>query len=70
MLFSESRSGLSPPNCGRSISGKSALARPALYDRVNALLKASSEEPDFLESPATGVGATIDLTPPPSSPAR
>ena len=38
-----------------------SVGEPALYDRVNALLKASCEDPDFLESPATGVGATVEL---------
>ena len=34
-----------------------------LHDRVRALLEASTEDPNFLESPANGVGATIDFDP-------
>ena len=29
---------------------------PAQFDRVNALLEATQEDPEFLESPAPGVG--------------
>ena len=40
-----------------------SLGDPALYHRVAALLEASREEPDFLESPAAGVGVTVDFEP-------
>lgn len=32
-----------------------------LYNRVGELLQANREDPEFLESPPTGVGPTIDL---------
>ena len=39
------------------------LGNPMLHEQVRALLAASTEDPHFLESPATGVGATIDFEP-------
>jgi serine/threonine protein kinase len=57
--------GIESPKLREEYLRQVSLGKPALYDRVNALLKASSEEPDFLESPATGVGATVDLDLPP-----
>lgn len=55
--------GIESPHLREEYLRQVSLGNPALYDRVIALLEASSEEPDFLESPATGVGVTIDLEP-------
>ncbi len=53
--------GIESPELREEFLRQVSLGNPALFDRVNALLEASREEPDFLESPATGVGATVDI---------
>ena len=63
MLFSAIAFRIESPELREEYFRQVGLGDPRLPDRVKALLEASREEPDFLESPATGVGATIDFEP-------